>query len=297
MRLVRVTLVIACAALVASIAAAQTPPAQARPGSAPTAGGPDLNMPRPIEALDSVFIEELTWLEVRDAMRAGKTTAIVATGGIEQNGPYLATGKHNYVLRATTEAIARKLGNALVAPIVAFVPEGNIDPPSSHMRYPGTISLQQETFKALLTDVASSLKAHGFEHIILIGDSGGNQSGMKEVAAELSAKWAGARATIHYVAEYYDYPGLTKWLQTQGIKEVDEGHHDDFGITSLMMTVAPTTVRYQQRVKAGKASINGVPIAPAEKAIAVGKRAVEFRAQQTVEAIRRAIGRTEQQPN
>src|SRR5262249_15150255 len=106
----------------------------------------------PIAARDSVFIEELTWLEVRDALRAGKTTAIIATGGVEMNGPYLATGKHNYILRATTEAIARKLGDALVAPIVPFVPEGEIDPPSGHMRYPGSISVTQETFKCLLTD-------------------------------------------------------------------------------------------------------------------------------------------------
>src|SRR3954471_8697749 len=98
---------------------------------------PAFDAKRPIEALDSVFIEELTWMEVRDALKAGKTTVIVATGGVEQNGPYLATGKHNYVLKATTEAIARKLGNALVAPIVPFVPEGDIEPPTGHMKYPG----------------------------------------------------------------------------------------------------------------------------------------------------------------
>lgn len=83
---------------------------------------PDPNGPRPVEALDTVWVEEMTWMEVRDALRAGKTTVIVPTGGVEQNGPYLATGKHNVVLRATCEAIARKLGDALVAPVVAFVP-------------------------------------------------------------------------------------------------------------------------------------------------------------------------------
>jgi creatinine amidohydrolase len=179
---------------------------------------PDPNMPRPIDAYDSVFIEELTWLEVRDAMRAGKTTVIIATGGVEQCGPYLATGKHNYVLRATTEAIARKLGNALVAPIVAFVPEGDIDPPTQHMKYPGTISLREETFKQLLGDIAASLKIHGFEHIILIGDSGGNQKGMKEVAAELSARWTGGKTTILFIPEYYDYPGATKYMESLGVK-------------------------------------------------------------------------------
>jgi uncharacterized protein YbjT (DUF2867 family) len=77
---------------------------------------PDPETPRPIEAVDTVFIEDMTWMEVRDALRDGKDTVIVATGGVEQNGPYLVTGKHNVVLRGTTEAIARKLGNALVAP-------------------------------------------------------------------------------------------------------------------------------------------------------------------------------------
>src|SRR6185436_6473950 len=100
---------------------------------------PDPNSVRPMEAVESVFLEDLTWMEVRDAMRGGVDTVIVATGGIEQNGPYIVAGKHNYVLRGTTEAIARKLGKTLVAPIVPFVPEGNIDPPDSHMKYPSTI--------------------------------------------------------------------------------------------------------------------------------------------------------------
>ena len=70
----------------------------------------NLDEPRPIAALDSVWIEELTWMEVRDALKDGKTTVIVAAGSLEQNGPYVATAKHGYVLQATTEAIARKLG-------------------------------------------------------------------------------------------------------------------------------------------------------------------------------------------
>ncbi len=281
------TLLLFC--LVCSAALLQTPP-RPRAGSSPSATSPDPNMPRPIDAYDSVFIEELTWLEVRDAIRAGKTTAIIATGGVEMNGPYLATGKHNYILRATTEAIARKLGNALVAPIVPFVPEGDFDPPTGHMRYPGAISVSQETYQRLLTDIAASLRANGFKHIILIGDSGGNQQGMKDVVAELSAKWTDGRSKIHYVPEYYDYPGLTKWLESNGIHEVDEGHHDDYGISAQMMVVDPNTVRMKQRMAKGKFSINGVKLAPAEKTVAMGKKAVEYRAGITVVAIRKAIG-------
>src|SRR6516225_4563379 len=189
-----------------------------------TALRPDPTAPRPIEALDTVFIEELTWMEVRDALQAGKTTVIVPTGGVEQNGPYLATGKHNYVLKATTEAIARKLGNALVAPIVAFVPEGDIEPASSHMKYPGTISLTEDTYRRLLIDICASFRAHGFGDIVLIGDSGGNQEGMKAVAAELNAKWAGGKTRVHFIPEYYDYTAVEMWLASQGIKQTPEGY-------------------------------------------------------------------------
>ena len=115
-------------------------------GTKPSPVSPDPNTPRPIDAVDSVFIEDLTWMEVRDAMKAGKDTVIIATGGIEQNGPYLVAGKHNVVLRATTDAIARKLGNALVAPIIGFVPEGDINPPTEHMKYPSTVMYESAGF-------------------------------------------------------------------------------------------------------------------------------------------------------
>ena len=246
---------------------------------------PDPNMLRPIDAYDSVFIEELTWLEVRDALRAGDDTVIVATGGIEQNGPYLALGKHNYILRATTEAIARKLGNALVAPIVAFVPEGAIDPPSGHMLYPGTISLREETFRALLTDIAESLHLHGFKHIIFLADSGGNPGSMIAVAKALSKKWGGG---IHYIAEYYDYADVTRFLESEGIYQVDEGYHDDVGISSQMLVVDPNTVRMKQRVAKGKMSINGVSLLPPD-GVRIGEKVIEYRANRAVAAIQKAI--------
>ena len=249
---------------------------------------PDPNTPRPINALDTVFIEEMTWMEVRDAMQAGKDTVIIATGGVEQNGPYLATGKHNYVLRATTEVIARKLGNALVAPIVPFVPEGDIQPPSLHMRYPGTISLTEDTYRALLTDICASFRTHGFKNIILIGDSGGNQQGMKSLAERLNTEWTRGKTKVHYITEYYNYSAVSEWLEANGIKQVSEGLHDDFGITAIIMTVEPNAVRMKQRIAANKFRINGVDLAPADKTIEWGRRIVEFRAEATVKAIQKA---------
>src|SRR5881392_1417698 len=153
--------------LVSATAASQSPPVQ-QPAAASSAASPDINTPRPIEAVDTVMMEEMTWMEVRDAMRAGKKTVIVPTGGIEQNGPYLAANKHNVILRATCDRLARKLGDALVAPIVGFVPEGDIDPPSLHMKYPSTVSVSEETYRRLLEEICACYRTHGFELIVLI---------------------------------------------------------------------------------------------------------------------------------
>ncbi len=252
----------------------------------------EMRAPRPIEALNSVWIEELTWMEVRDALASGKTTAIISTGGLEQNGPYLATGKHNYVLQGACEMIARTLGNALCAPIIKLVPEGNIDEPSGHMRYPGTISLRQETFEAVLNDVASSLRAHGFEHIIFIGDSGGNQRGMANVAAALNERWGSAIA--HHVPEYYNKPAVVEWMGKElGIVQpLEEGLHDNYIITAEIMITDPRMVRYEQRVKAGKATINGLSIEPMDETIEMGKKLLGYRVDFTVDAINAAISGT-----
>jgi creatinine amidohydrolase len=259
--------------------------------AAPNPVAPDPESPRPIAARDSVWLQELTWMEVRDAMRGGKDTVIIATGGIEQNGPYLALDKHNIVLRGTCERIARRLGDALVAPIVPFVPEGDIDPPTLHMKYPGSISLTEDTYRRLLRDLCGSFRAHGFRHIVLIGDSGGNQEGLKQVAESLNGRWSDGGTRVHYIAEYYDYAGIKEWLEEQGVKQTDEGIHDDFAITAQMMTVDPSSVRMEERIAADKFRINGVDLAPAEKTIAWGNKIADYRAERTERAIRAARGK------
>lgn len=253
---------------------------------------PDFNTPRPIEAVDSVFIEDLTWMEVRDAMRVGKDTVIIATGGIEQNGPYLVAGKHNIVLRGTTEAIARKLGNALVAPIIGFVPEGDIDPPGLHMLYPSTVGVTEDTYRRLLTDICQCYRVHGFKHLILIGDSGGNQDGLKAVAEQLNASWKDSKSKLHYIPEYANYKDLPGWLASQGIKQGDDGLHDDFGMTAQMLAIDPSSVRMKQRIAAGKFKINGVDLAPAEKTAEWGRKIIDYRAQVAVQAIKKSLGGT-----
>jgi creatinine amidohydrolase/Fe(II)-dependent formamide hydrolase-like protein len=244
----------------------------------------DMDAPRPIAAVDKVWIEELTWMEIRDAMRAGKTTALIVAGSTEQNGPYVPAGKHVFILRATAEAIARKLGNALIAPAVPFEP-GNVS------NVPGTIQLRDTTYDALIEDEAESLKANGFKHVILIGDSGGNQRGLERVAKKLSASWAGSGASIHYVKEYYDSwtAADAAWPSLGVPKTIDEGVHDDYSVNSIIATVDPEKIRFKQRQDAGKASINGQTLLPIENTIENGKKLVEIRAAMTVDAINKAL--------
>ena len=245
------------------------------------------NMPRPIEALDNVWIEELTMLEVRDALAEGKTTALILTGGIEENGPYLTTGKHNHVLRVMGESIARRLGDALIAPIVTLEP-GN----PTNSRSPGTVVLSRGTYEAMLTDMATSLRSQGFQNIILIGDSGGNQRSMATVADALSTGWRGDSGGIYHIPEYYNYDDVVDYQRdVLGVDEDPrlEGLHDDYYITSIIMNDDPQHVRLEQRIEAGKASINGISIVPIEQTIEHGRRLIEFRTDVTVGAIGQAM--------
>jgi len=271
-------LLVASVAVVAAVAAPQPSPV-----------APDFNGQRPIDAVDTVFIADMTWMEVRDAMKSGTDTVIIATGGIEQNGPYLVANKHGVVLQAMTESIARRLGNALVAPIIDFVPEGDIKPPTVHMKYPSTVSVSEETYRALLTDIVASYKTHGFKHIVLIGDSGGNQEGLKAVAAaqDESAK-KGPR--VSFVPEYYNYGEVGKFLESHGIKQVPEGLHDDFGITAIMSTVDPASIRARQRKRAGKFTINGIDLSPLKNTQKWGRAIIQFRTDASVAAILKARG-------
>lgn len=269
---------------------------QADPSRAPKVAAM-LRAERPIAAGQSYWLEELTWMEVRDLIRSGTRTVIIPTGGIEENGPYLATGKHNLILEGLCPAIAENLANALCAPIVKFVPEGDIYPPTGSMLFPGTISLSEATYEALLIDIGSSLKQSGFTDVVFIGDSGGNQVGMNKAAAMLNQQWAGSGTQFHFVGEFYD-PG---WVATEdytrqvlGVDETgNDGYHDDIWVTAMMMVSDPNHVRYSERVAAGLDSINGVEISPLAETIQLGRDMIAFRASYTADAIREAIADNE----
>ncbi len=245
----------------------------------------DVAPPRPTSVVDSVWIEELTGPEVRDAIRAGKTTAIVAAGSTEENGPYLPTGKHAFVLRLTAEAVARKLGNALVAPLVPFEP-GDFSPTA------GGIHVRPGTFEAFVEDEVRSLLADGFRHVVLVGDSAGDQQGLENVARRLAAARAPAGPSVHYIREYYDSwiaaDGAWASLGVTGAR--DDGIHDDYSASAIVAVLDPEKIRFRRRQETGQASINGQTLLPLETTVSNGRKLVEIRASLAAEAIRKAVG-------
>jgi len=243
-------------------------------------------------AAPGVFVEDLTWTELRDEIAAGKTTIIVPIGGTEQNGPHMALGKHNVRVRAMAERIARSLGNALVAPVVAYVPEGNIDPPSAHMRFPGTITIPADAFERLLESAARSFRLHGFRDVVFIGDHGGYQSLLKNAAERLNREWARSPARAHALVEYYQASEAPyrRVLASRGIRDDEIGTHAGLADTSLALAVDPKLVRID-RMEAKPASADGVYGDPRRASAELGQLGVDLIVKQTTDAIRAATAR------
>ena len=231
---------------------------------------------------DTVFLEELTWTEVRDAINAGTTTVIVPTGGTEQNGPHMVLGKHNFILKHTAEQIARGLGDALVAPVVAYVPEGDLDPPTGHMRFPGTITLPNEYFMKVVEYAARSFRVHGFKDVVLIGDSGGNQNGLKTVSEMLNKEWANFDIRVHFVSDYYSGNGFDDWLQSQGETEEDIGRHASIPDTSQLMALDSNLIRMDKRAKSTDMLPSGVMGDPTPASIRYGMKGLELKIEAAV---------------
>lgn len=195
------------------------------------------------EVTQQVYLEDMTWPEVSQALKQGKNTAIIPTGGTEQNGPHMILGKHNYVVSYTAGRIAEKLGNALVAPVVRYVPEGSIQPKQGHMNFAGTLSVPEPVFEAILENAARSLKAHGFSLICFLGDSAGNQASQKRVADKLNAEWRNSGVRVLQVSEYYFKNGQVEYLRNLGNDVKAIGGHAGIRDTSELLAVHPAGIR------------------------------------------------------
>ncbi len=245
---------------------------------------------------EGVSMEELTWVEVRELIQSGATTIIVPTGGVEQGGPHLVIGKHNYIVRHTAGRIAEALGNALVAPVMAYVPEGDIESREGHMAFAGTLSLPEPVFSTVLENTARSLRAHGFRVIALLGDSGGNQASQAAVAEKLNAEWAGSGVRVIHVSDYYDpaVNGQIAWLKDQGESQFFIGSHAGIRDTSELMAVFPEGVRPDQMAWAGGlfTETTGVIGDPTKASAERGEVMLQLKVEAALRQIRAEMGGT-----
>lgn len=242
-----------------------------------------------------VFLDELTWTEVRDLQRAGATTIIIGTAGQEQKGPHMVTGEHKYVLQHTTERIARTLGDALVAPIITYVPEGSWDAPlRGHMAKAGSITLPEDRFVELLLHAGKSLRAGGFSTVILIGDSGGNQSGMKAAADQLNAAFKDGGGRALFIGDYYTKSAtdIRTYLGGLGFPTEAIGSHAGMVDTSELLFVNPSLVRRDRLAPGGGSTDSGVSGDPTKATAELGKQLVQIKIDNALAQIRiaRATG-------
>ena len=242
----------------------------------------------------TVFLDDLTWIELKSQLQAGKTTIIVPVGGTEQSGPHIVLGKHNVRVKVLAGRIASALGNALVAPVVAYVPEGSIEPPAAHMRFAGTISIPEAAFETTLEYAARSFRRHGFRDIVFIGDHGGYQSSLTKVAERLDREWAKSPVRVHAVTEYYraGEREFAQVLKRQGFSDAEVGTHAGVADTSLALAVDAQLVR-AERLRDGTAlgAGEGVYGDPRRSSAATGQAGADLIVARTVDAIRKDVAR------
>ena len=202
-----------------------------------------------------IHVEHMTSPELRAAIASGKTTLLLPIGGAEQNGDHIALGKHNARATALAAAIAARLGNALVAPVIAYVPEGAIEPPSGHMRHAGTITIPEAAFEATLDSAARSFLKHGFKTVVLLGDHGGYHKSLRRVADRLNARKPAPVVLVP--PEYY--------------REMEHAGIDD---TALTLAIEPSMVRDPRGASAEK-----------------GRAARDEIVERTAQALRRSLAR------
>ncbi len=236
---------------------------------------------------NSVYLEDLTSPELHAREAAGATTILIPIGGTEQSGSNIALGKHNVRAKILSGRIASILGNAIVAPVIAYVPEGDINPPTQHMRFPGTISIPQAAFQDMLKGAARSFKQHGFKDIVFLGDHGGYQTDIKIVADALNKEWGDGAVRAHALPEYYGATQTTyvAALEKRGFSKSEIGVHAGLADVSLMLATQPTLARMNNL---SNRAADGVVGDPKRASAELGALGVDAQISTSVEAIKKA---------
>ena len=243
-------------------------------------------------ALPTVHMRNMTWLDIKGAIAGGATTVIIPTGGIEQNGPHMVLGKHDYIVTSAADRIAANLGQTLVAPVVSFVPQGELNPPSGNMMFPGTIGISEAVFEQLLEGIARSLKHAGFKDIAIIGDHGMSQPAQAKVAVKLTREWSRDGVRVHQIDQYYEDAGQIAALQKQGETLATIGQHASLIDTAELMSIYPAGVDLGRlALPKGNLAAAGGSGDPARASITRGAELIKMRIEAATQQIRATVKR------
>ena len=237
----------------------------------------------------SMYVEDLTSPEVRDAIAAGKTTAIIYSGSTEQNGPHLALGKHNFLAQFIAGRIAEELGDALVFPTMPFAPAGDPISKTGHMAFPGTVSLTSEVYLGVIRQVALSAISAGFKQVFIMGDHGGGQAELKLSADSLDGEWAEKGVLVRYVPDLY-YKEKDQMRQYLTDRHIAIDLHAGTDDTSEIMFIdaAHKWVRTNKLAASDSSQqpVTGVDGDPTKATPEMGKVFIEFKIGNAVAQIR-----------
>ena len=237
------------------------------------------------QSSDLVEIELMTYPEIYSAIHEkGKTTVLVYNGGTEQRGPHAVLGGHTIMARRTAEAIARKLGNALVAPVMPFsLAGGHLKP-----EWPGSVHIDGDVFTRVNEQVVDSMMVNGFKNVILMGDHGGGQKELAELAKQLEAKYGPKGMHVYFCGVVYEKARVDfdAWLKQN---HLPVSTHAGIPDTSELMYLGGDTYVRKDKMAAGDGK-NGVVGDSRPSTPELGKRVFDMKVEYAVADIQRQVG-------
>ena len=232
----------------------------------------------------TVDMESMAYPEVDSAIHEhGKTTVLIYNGGTEQRGPHAVLGGHTFIARRAAEAIAQRLGNALVAPVLPISPAG------SHLdaKWPGSVDLPVDLYVKVNEAMVSSMVTNGFRNFILMGDHGGGQKELAELAARLNTRYAPRGVHVYCCGAVYKKTqnDFNAWLKQNNYPlSVHAGIPD----TSQLMYLGGGEWVRKDKMQPGNGS-NGVTGDPRRSTPELGKRYFQLKVANAVEEIQQLI--------
>jgi creatinine amidohydrolase/Fe(II)-dependent formamide hydrolase-like protein len=238
------------------------------------------------QSAEQVEIEKMTHAEIHDAIhQRGKTTVLIYNGGTEQRGPHAVLGGHTFMARRTAEAIARRLGDALVAPVLPFSPAGS----HLNVKWPGSVDLPADLYVKVNEAVVASMVTNGFRNIILMGDHGGGQQDLAGLARSLDARYSPQGVHVYFCSSVYKEAreDFNAWLKQH---DLPVGTHASIPDTSELMFLGGEEYVRKRRLANGSPE-NGITGDPRRSSADLGKRVFDMKVDYGVAEIRRLISK------